>query len=141
MVSLRCVCSSLMFELASFSCWRRTTTRRPHHRDKVHAPARPFGLLYTSVLLSQKSTDRYRDRAKILTEIAQSIVKPLLKRLYEVKIRMQREQMLYKLHQIYPGRAFTWTQTFQTRYIVRKKFALSYFRKDPSPTSGSFGIL
>ncbi|SRR5712691_765051 len=72
MVSLRCLCSSFMFELASFSCWSRTTTRRPHHRDKEHAPARPFGLLYTSVLLSQKSTDRYRDRAKILTEIAHS---------------------------------------------------------------------
>ena len=38
----------------------------------MHAPARPFGLVYTSVLLSQKSTDRYRGRAKILTKIARS---------------------------------------------------------------------
>ncbi len=40
---------------------------------------------------------------------------------------MQREQMLHEFHQIDPGKAFTWTQPFQTRHIVRKKFASPLF--------------
>ena len=79
-----------------------------------------------------------RGRARILTKIAHSVAKPLEKRLDETgKSERNEKKCRMNCTKYSSKRLSLGHKRSKLDGFLEKKFSMSYFRQDPSPTSGS----
>src|SRR3989440_11685078 len=82
-----------------------------------------------------------RGRARILTKIAHSVAKPLEKRLDETgKSERNEKKCRMNCTKYSSKRLSLGHKRSKLGGFLEKKFSMSYFRQDPSPTSPSLGI-